>query len=225
MAFDGDGDRLGVVTKDGQIIYPDRQLMLFAKEVLSRHPGAPILYDVKCSRHVAEVVRAAGGVPMMGKTGHSLVKAKMRETGAPLGGEMSGHVFFKDRWYGFDDGLYAGARLLELLSREVDPNKVLNALPQSMSTPELQIEVGEGENHALVARLQSETTFDGAREVITTDGVRVEYNDGFGLVRASNTTPVLVLRFEAENQTALTRIQQQLGHAILAVKPDVKLPF
>jgi phosphomannomutase/phosphoglucomutase len=162
---------------------------------------------------------------MMGKTGHSLVKAKMRETGAPLGGEMSGHVFFKDRWYGFDDGLYAGARLLELLSREVDPNKVLNALPQSMSTPELQIEVGEGENHALVARLQSETTFDGAREVITTDGVRVEYADGFGLVRASNTTPVLVLRFEAENQAALTRIQQQLGRAILAVKPDVALPF
>jgi phosphomannomutase/phosphoglucomutase len=149
----------------------------------------------------------------------------MRETGAPLGGEMSGHVFFKDRWYGFDDGLYAGARLLELLSREVDPNKVLNALPQSMSTPELQIEVGEGENHALVARLQSETTFDGAREVITTDGVRVEYADGFGLVRASNTTPVLVLRFEAENQAALTRIQQQLGRAILAVKPDVALPF
>ena len=162
---------------------------------------------------------------MMGKTGHSLVKAKMRETGAPLGGEMSGHVFFKDRWYGFDDGLYAGARLLELLSREVDSNKVLNALPQSMSTPELQIEVGEGENHALVARLQSETTFDGAREVITTDGVRVEYADGFGLVRASNTTPVLVLRFEAENQAALTRIQQQLGRAILAVKPDVALPF
>ena len=225
LAFDGDGDRLGVVTKDGQIIYPDRQLMLFAKEVLSRHPGAPILYDVKCSRHVAEVVRAAGGVPMMGKTGHSLVKAKMRETGAPLGGEMSGHVFFKDRWYGFDDGLYAGARLLELLSREVDPNKVLNTLPQSMSTPELQIEVGEGENHALVGRLQSETTFVGSREVITTDGVRVEYNDGFGLVRASNTTPVLVLRFEAENQAALTRIQQELGRAILAVKPDVTLPF
>jgi phosphomannomutase/phosphoglucomutase len=199
--------------------------MLFAKEVLSLHPGAPILYDVKCSRHVAEVVRAAGGVPMMGKTGHSLVKAKMRETGAPLGGEMSGHVFFKDRWYGFDDGLYAGARLLELLSREVDPNKVLNALPQSMSTPELQIEVGEGENHALVARLQSETTFADSREVITTDGVRVEYNDGFGLVRASNTTPVLVLRFEAENQAALTRIQQELGRAILAVKPDVTLPF
>jgi phosphomannomutase/phosphoglucomutase len=149
----------------------------------------------------------------------------MRETGAPLGGEMSGHVFFKDRWYGFDDGLYAGARLLELLSSEVDPNKVLNALPQSMSTPELQIEVGEGENHALVARLQSETTFDGAREVITTDGVRVEYADGFGLVRASNTTPVLVLRFEAENQEGLTRIQQELGRAILAVKPDVTLPF
>lgn len=225
LAFDGDGDRLGVVTKDGQIIYPDRQLMLFAEEVLSRHPGAPILYDVKCSRHVAEVVIAAGGKPLMGKTGHSLVKARMKETQAPLGGEMSGHLFFKDRWYGFDDGLYAGARLLEILSRLVDPSATLNALPQSMSTPELQIKCVEGENHAVVARLQKEASWPDARQVLTIDGVRVEYADGFGLVRASNTTPVLVLRFEAENETALSRIQQSLGKAIRQVKPDAELPF
>jgi phosphomannomutase/phosphoglucomutase len=225
LAFDGDGDRLGVVTKDGQIIYPDRQLMLFAQDVLTRHPGAPILYDVKCSRHVADVVKAAGGVPQMGKTGHSLVKASMRATGAPLGGEMSGHVFFKDRWYGFDDGLYAGARLLELASRMQDITATLNALPQSISTPELQVALQEGENHALVAQLQAQATFAGALQIVTIDGVRVEYADGFGLVRASNTTPVLVLRFEAETPAALTRIQQALGAAIRAVKPAVTLPF
>ena len=225
LAFDGDGDRLGVVTKDGQIIYPDRQLMLFAQEVLSRHPGAPILYDVKCSRHVAEVVKAAGGEPLMGKTGHSLVKARMKETQAPLGGEMSGHIFFKDRWYGFDDGLYSGARLLEILSRLADPNATLNALPQSMSTPELQVTCAEGENHALVERLQKEASWPGAQQVLTIDGVRVEYEDGFGLVRASNTTPVLVLRFEAENESALSRIQQSLGSAIRSVKPAAELPF
>lgn len=225
LAFDGDGDRLGVVTKDGQIIFPDRQLMLFAQEVLSRHPGAPILYDVKCSRHVAEVVEAAGGKPLMGKTGHSLVKARMRETQAPLGGEMSGHVFFKDRWYGFDDGLYAGARLLEILSNVADPSATLNALPQSMSTPELQIQCAEGENHAVVERLQKEARWPDAKQVLTIDGVRVEYADGFGLVRASNTTPVLVLRFEAENEAALSRIQASLGKAIRQVKPDAELPF
>ena len=225
LAFDGDGDRLGVVTKDGQIIFPDRQLMLFAQEVLSRHPGAPILYDVKCSRHVAEVVKAAGGEPLMGKTGHSLVKARMKETKAPLGGEMSGHVFFKDRWYGFDDGLYSGARLLEILSRLADPNAALNALPQSLSTPELQVTCAEAENHAVVDRLQKEASWPGAQQVLTIDGVRVEYADGFGLVRASNTTPVLVLRFEAENEAALSRIQQSLGAAIRSVKPDAELPF
>ncbi len=225
LAFDGDGDRLGVVTKDGQIIYPDRQLMLFATDVLSRHPGGTILYDVKCTRHIAAVVHEAGGVPVMAQTGHSLVKARMRETGAPLGGEMSGHLFFKDRWYGFDDGLYAGARLLELASRMADVTATLNALPQSISTPELQIALTEGENHQLVKRLQSNPHFDGAEQVITIDGVRVEYADGFGLVRASNTTPVLVLRFEAETEAALARIQQALGAAIRAVKADVVLPF
>ncbi len=225
LAFDGDGDRLGVVTKDGQVIFPDRQLMLFAQDVLTRHPGGTILFDVKCTRHIAPVVRAAGGNPLMCQTGHSLVKAKMRETGAPFGGEMSGHLFFKDRWYGFDDGLYAGARLLELASRMPDITRTLNALPQSMSTPELQVSLAEGENHALVARLQKEAHWPGASQVLTIDGVRVEYPDGFGLCRASNTTPVLVLRFEAEDAAALARIQQAVGDAILRIKPDAALPF
>ena len=225
LAFDGDGDRLGVVTKDGQVIFPDRQLMLFAQDVLTRHPGGTILYDVKCTRHIAPVVTAAGGKPLMCQTGHSLVKAKMRETGAPFGGEMSGHLFFKDRWYGFDDGLYAGARLLELIRRMNDITTTLNALPQSKSTPELQIQLAEGENHALVARLQKEATWPGASQIVTIDGVRVEYPDGFGLCRASNTTPVLVLRFEAENDEALVRIQKAIGDAIVHIKPDARLPF
>lgn len=225
LAFDGDGDRLGVVTKDGQVIFPDRQLMLFAQDVLTRHPGGTILYDVKCTRHIAPVVMAAGGKPQMCQTGHSLVKAKMRETGAPFGGEMSGHLFFKDRWYGFDDGLYAGARLLELASRMQDITQALNALPQSRSTPELQVQLAEGENHALVKRLQQEAEWPGASQLITIDGVRVEYPDGFGLCRASNTTPVLVLRFEAEDDAALRRMQQAIGEAILRIKPDAQLPF
>ena len=225
LAFDGDGDRLGVVTKDGQIIYPDRQLMLFAQDVLTRHPGREILYDVKCTRHLGPWVKQHGGTPLMWKTGHSLVKAKMRETGAPLGGEMSGHVFFKDRWYGFDDGLYAGARLLELLSREGDPSAVLNALPQASSTPELHLQLDEGENFALIARLQQEARFPSAQEVVTIDGLRAEYADGFGLARSSNTTPVVVMRFEGESPQALQRIQEEFRQAILAVKPDAQLPF
>ncbi len=225
LAFDGDGDRLGVVTRDGQIIYPDRQLMLFAADVLKRHPGQKILYDVKCTRHLAQWVRQHGGEPLMWKTGHSLVKAKMRETGAPLGGEMSGHVFFKDRWYGFDDGLYAGARLLELMSRERDPSAVLNALPQSTSTPELQLQLAEGENFKLIDKLQREATFPGSQQVITIDGLRVEYADGFGLARSSNTTPVVVMRFEAESQQALARIQQEFKRVLLAAKPDAVMPY
>ena len=225
IAFDGDGDRLGVVTKDGQVIFPDRQLMLFAKDVLSRHPGEKILYDVKCTRHLAKWVTDNGGEPLMWKTGHSLVKAKMRETGAPLGGEMSGHIFFKDRWYGFDDGMYAGARLLELMSRESDPSAVLNALPQSTSTPELQLKLNEGENFALIDKLQKEAQFPGSDQVITIDGLRVEYPDGFGLARSSNTTPVVVMRFEAENDSALARIQAEFKRVILAAKPDAVLPY
>ena len=225
LAFDGDGDRLGVVTKDGQIIYPDRQLMLFVKDVLTRHPGEQILYDVKCTRHLSSWIEQYGGKPLMWKTGHSLVKAKMRETGAPIGGEMSGHIFFKDRWYGFDDGLYAGARMLELLSREKDPSAVLNALPQSTSTPELQLKLSEGESFPLIAKLQSEAKFPGSDRTITIDGLRVEYPDGFGLARSSNTTPVIVMRFEAESQQALQRIQAEFKRVITAAKPDAVMPY
>ncbi|SIT36335.1 Phosphoglucomutase [Paraburkholderia ribeironis] len=225
FAFDGDGDRLGVVTKDGQIIYPDRQLMLFAEEVLSRNKGAQIIYDVKCTRNLAKWVKDKGGVPLMWKTGHSLVKAKLRETGAPLAGEMSGHVFFKDRWYGFDDGLYTGARLLEILTRVADPSKLLNSLPNSNSTPELQLKLEEGENFELIARLQQNAKFTGADDVVKIDGLRVEYPDGFGLARSSNTTPVVVMRFEADNDAALKRIQEDFRRVILAEKADAKLPF
>ncbi|RKP59091.1 phosphomannomutase/phosphoglucomutase [Pararobbsia silviterrae] len=225
FAFDGDGDRLGVVTKDGQIIYPDRQLMLFAEEVLSRNAGAQIIYDVKCTRNLARWVRAKGGEPLMWKTGHSLVKAKLRETGAPLAGEMSGHVFFKDRWYGFDDGLYTGARLLEILSRVADPSKLLNDLPNSVSTPELQLKLAEGENFALIGELQKTARFEGADDVVTIDGLRVEYPDGFGLARSSNTTPVVVFRFEADSDAALDRIQNDFRRVFLAAKADAQLPF
>ncbi|MFM0554436.1 phosphomannomutase/phosphoglucomutase [Paraburkholderia sediminicola] len=225
FAFDGDGDRLGVVTKDGQIIYPDRQLMLFAEEVLSRNKGAQIIYDVKCTRNLAKWVKDKGGEPLMWKTGHSLVKAKLRETGAPLAGEMSGHVFFKDRWYGFDDGLYTGARLLEILTRVEDPSKLLNSLPNSNSTPELQLKLEEGENFELIARLQQNAKFTGADDVVKIDGLRVEYPDGFGLARSSNTTPVVVMRFEADNDAALKRIQEDFRRVIMAEKPDAKLPF
>lgn len=225
FAFDGDGDRLGVVTKHGKIIFPDRQLMLFAADVLTRNPGAQIIFDVKCTRNLFPWIRERGGVPLMWKTGHSLIKAKLKETGAPLAGEMSGHIFFKERWYGFDDGLYAGARLLEILSRVADVGKPLEALPDSVNTPELQIKLKEGENYALIERLQKTARFDGASEVITIDGLRVEYPDGFGLARSSNTTPVVVLRFEAENTQALARIQADFRKAILAAAPDAKLPY
>ncbi len=225
LAFDGDGDRLGVVTRSGQVIFPDRQLMLFAADVLSRNPGAEIIYDVKCSRNVARFVRAHGGRPLMWRTGHSLVKAKLKETGAPFAGEMSGHIFFKERWYGFDDGLYAGARLLEILSRHADPGAVLEALPDSLTTPELQLPTADGENHRLVEMLRRHARFPDALEVITIDGIRVEYAEGFGLARASNTTPVVVLRFEADNESALSRIKDDFRRAILALKPDAVLPF
>ncbi|MGH8666526.1 MAG: phosphomannomutase/phosphoglucomutase [Burkholderiales bacterium] len=225
LAFDGDGDRLGVVTKSGKIIYPDRQLMLFAKDVLSRNPGALVIYDVKSTRNLAPWIERHGGKPLLWKTGHSFVKSKMRETGAALAGEMSGHVFFKERWYGFDDGLYAGARLLEIVSREADPSAVLEALPDAVSTPELQIKLNEGENYALIDKLQKSAKFTDAREVIRIDGLRVEYADGFGLARSSNTTPVIVLRFEANDQAALKRIQDDFRRVIAEVKPDAVLPY
>jgi phosphomannomutase/phosphoglucomutase len=225
LAFDGDGDRLGVVTKDGEIIYPDRQLMLFAADVLCRNPGAQIIFDVKCSRWVAESVRYQGGQPLMWKTGHAFIKTKLRETGAPLAGEMSGHMFFKERWYGFDDGMYAGARLLEIVSRWADANWPLKHLPNAISTPELNLKMQEGEPHALIARLQKDGRFPGARELITLDGVRAEYADGFGLARASNTTPVVVLRFEADNRPALDRIQGEFKAALEAAWPGIEVSF
>jgi phosphomannomutase/phosphoglucomutase len=226
LAFDGDGDRLGVVTKSGKIIYPDRQLMLFAADVLTRNPGAQVIFDVKCTRNLFPWIRKHGGKPLLWKTGHSLIKSKLRETGAPLAGEMSGHVFFKDRWYGFDDGLYAGARLLELVSRVDDPSKTLEALPDSLSTPELNVALDrEGENHRLIAELQKSAKFEGATDVNTIDGLRVEYPDGFGLMRASNTTPVIVLRFEADNPEALARIQGDFKRVLAKAKPDAALPY
>ncbi len=222
LAFDGDGDRLGVVTKDGGIIYPDRQLMLFARDVLRRNPGGAIIFDVKCTQRLAPDIRAAGGVPLMWQTGHSLIKAKLRETGSPLAGEMSGHIFFAERWYGFDDATYTAARLLEILSRSADPSAVLNALPTSHSTPELNVPCAEGEPRQVIARLLAEASFPGAREVITIDGLRAEYDDGFGLVRASNTTPVLVMRFEGHTPEALHRIEADFMAALRAVKPDAQ---
>ncbi len=223
LAFDGDGDRLGVVTKDGNIIYPDRQIMLFAKDVLSRNAGATIIFDVKCTQRLAPVIRQAGGKPLMWKTGHSLVKAQMKKVKAPLAGEMSGHIFFGERWYGFDDATYTAARLLEILSRSKDPSKVLNALPTSFNTPELNVPCAEGEPKLLVQKLLETAKFPGALEVITIDGLRAEYKDGFGLIRASNTTPVLVMRFEGHTEKALHRIEADFMAALRAVKPDAQI--
>jgi phosphomannomutase len=222
LAFDGDGDRLGVVTRDGQVIFPDRQLMLLARDVLARNPGATVIYDVKCSQRLGADIRAAGGTPLMWKTGHSLMKAKLKEVGAPIAGEMSGHIFFNERWYGFDDAMYTAARMLEILSRSADPSAVLNALPTSFSTPELNVPCEEGEPPRVIDALRAQARFEGARELITIDGVRADYADGFGLVRASNTTPVLVLRFEGHTPQALERIQQAFMSALRAVKPDAQ---
>lgn len=225
LAFDGDGDRLGVVTKDGQVIFPDRQLMLFAADVLSRNPGAEIIFDVKSTRKLFGWIRERGGRPLLWKTGHSFIKAKMKETGALLAGEMSGHVFFKERWYGFDDGLYAGCRMLEYLSKQTDINATLHGLPDTVNTPELNIKMAEGEHYILMSKLQQTAKFTGADEIITLDGLRVEYPDGFGLARPSNTTPVIVLRFEADNETALKRIQDDFRRVFKEAAPDLALPF
>ena len=225
LAFDGDADRLGVVTKDGQVIFPDRQMMLFAQDVLSRNPGAQIIYDVKCTRNLAKHIQAHGGQALMWKTGHSLVKAKLKETGAPLAGEMSGHIFFKERWYGFDDGLYTGARLLEILSRFNDPSAILNGLPNAICTPELQMPCAEGESFELLEKIKATPQFPSAQSINTIDGVRVEYANGFGLARPSNTTPIVVMRFEADTQEVIEAIQAEFRQAFLAVKPDAQLPF
>ncbi len=227
LAFDGDGDRLGVVTADGEVIYPDRLLMLFAKDVLTRNPGAAIIYDVKCTGKLQSLILQAGGSPIMWKTGHSLIKAKMRETDAELAGEMSGHFFFRERWYGFDDGIYAAARLVEILA--ADPagrsaQEIFSSLPKDVSTPELKIPIKEGENHRFVEKFREKAQFEGAR-VTTIDGVRADWPDGWGLVRASNTTPVLVLRFEADTGLALLRIQNAFRDQLHAINPQLKLPF
>ncbi|MBN9405000.1 MAG: phosphomannomutase/phosphoglucomutase [Burkholderiales bacterium] len=224
LAFDGDGDRLGIVTKDGNTIFPDRQMQLFAQDVLSRVPGGTIVYDVKCTQRLGPAIEAAGGVPLMYKTGHSLIKARMKELDSPLGGEMSGHIFFKERWYGFDDGTYAGARLLEILSRSPDASAVLNALPTSFSTPELNVACAEGEPHRLAAELQAlaARAFKAPAQVNTIDGLRVDWPDGFGLIRASNTTPVLVLRFEGHTPEALARIQAEMTGLLRQLKPDAQ---
>jgi phosphomannomutase / phosphoglucomutase len=226
LAFDGDGDRIGVVDPDGKVIWPDRQMMLYAADVLAARPGAPIIFDVKCSRHLARVIRDHGGEPVMARTGHSLIKAKLKELDAPLAGEMSGHIFFRDRWYGFDDALYAAARLIEILARDPrPPAAVFAALPDTVSTPELRVDfAAEGENHAFMARFLANPRIDGAR-VITIDGLRAEFADGWGLVRASNTTPSLILRFEADDPAALERIKGVFRRALLAVDPGLSLPF
>ena len=223
LAFDGDGDRLGIVTKDGNNIYPDRQMMLFARDVLSRVPGGTILFDVKCSQRLAPAIEAAGGKALMFKTGHSLIKAKMKEVNSPLGGEMSGHIFFKERWFGFDDGTYAGCRLLEILSQSPDANAVLDALPTSFSTPELNVKCAEGEPHVLVAQLVAQAKFEAPAVVCNIDGLRVDWPDGFGLIRASNTTPVLVLRFEGHTPEALSRIEGEMLALLHTVKPGAVL--
>ncbi len=229
LAFDGDGDRLGVVTKDGEIIFADRLLMLLARDVLSRNPGAQIIYDVKSTRLLAPWIERHGGRPLIWKTGHSLIKAKLKESGALLAGEMSGHTFFKERWYGFDDALYTGARLLEILSKESNPNAALKNLPNAPSTPELHWALDEGEPHALVATLvaslQAAARFPGALRVLTIDGLRVEYADGFGLARASNTTPTIVIRFEADNAAALERIKRDFRAVLQPLKPNAPLPY
>lgn len=226
IAFDGDADRLGVVTKSGAIIYPDRQMMLFAADILEKNPGSRIIYDVKCTRRLVPWITERGGIPTISCTGHSLVKAKLRETGAPFAGEMSGHLFFNDgRWPGFDDGIYAGARLLEILSRSANPSQTLDDLPTAVNTPELQIKMAEGENKVFVKKLQAAAHFDDAADVILIDGVRVEFADGFALARSSNTTPVVVLRLEGDSEEALGRIKARFGAFLRSVDPAIELPF
>ncbi len=225
LAFDGDGDRLGVITPKGEIIWPDRQMILFAQDILSRNPGCEIIYDVKCSRNLPAEIEAAGGKATMWRTGHSFIKAKLKETGAAIAGEMSGHIFFKERWFGFDDGVYAGARLIELLSKlDKTPQQVFDALPNSVNTPELRIDFEEGEHYKFMDRLKEVAEFPGGN-VSKIDGVRVDYEDGFGLIRPSNTTPILVLRFEGDSQEALDRIQANFKSALLNIDSELAIPF
>jgi phosphomannomutase/phosphoglucomutase len=225
IAFDGDGDRLGVVTKSGEIIYPDRLLMLFAKDVLTRQPGSSIIFDVKCTAHLPKSIVKNGGLPIMWKTGHSFMKAKLKETNAALAGEMSGHFFFNERWFGFDDGIYAAARLLEILDQETDsPQEVFDTLPKGVSTPELKVEMAEGEHYMFMKEFEKRVQFEDAK-ITTIDGIRADFEDGWGLVRCSNTTPCLVIRFDADNEAALKRIQEQFRAQLLKISNDLELPF
>jgi phosphomannomutase/phosphoglucomutase len=225
LAFDGDADRLGVVSKKGEVIFPDRQLLLFAEDVLKNNPGASIIFDVKSTRHLFSWIEDRGGIPIIWKTGHSLIKTKMKESKAILAGEMSGHMFFNDRWYGFDDGIYAGARLIEILSHFDNPSEILEALPKGFSTPELNIKLNEGEQHKIIKTLQNKAKFQNANEIIKIDGLRVEYDYGFGLMRASNTTPVIVLRFEANSNENLKLIQNEFKEILETYIPQEKIPF
>ncbi|MGR8999030.1 MAG: phosphomannomutase/phosphoglucomutase, partial [Gammaproteobacteria bacterium] len=225
IAFDGDGDRLGVIDSNGKIIWPDRQMMLFAKDVLATRPGSEIIYDVKCTRHLADQIIKYGGRPVMWKTGHSLMKAKLKETGAGLAGEMSGHIFFNDRWFGFDDALYSAARLIEILSNDLRSSaEIFAEFPDSINTPELTIELTEGENFRFIESLFAEANFPDGK-MTTIDGMRVDFANGWGLVRASNTTPSLVVRFEADSKEALVGIQEQFREIMKKIKPDIRLPF
>ncbi|VAX04902.1 Phosphoglucomutase @ Phosphomannomutase [hydrothermal vent metagenome] len=225
LAFDGDGDRLGVLTPTGNVIWADRQMMLYAQDVLSRNPGAEIIYDIKCTTNLHKIIEQAGGKATMWKTGHSFIKAKLKESGAQLAGEMSGHIFFKERWYGFDDATYTASRLLEILSKDGrSADEIFNALPDNINTPELNMNTAEGENHPLVERLVAAADFPNAK-ITTIDGLRVDFDDGFGLVRASNTTPCLVFRFEATNETALARIQEDFRTLLTTQAPEAELPF
>jgi len=225
LAFDGDADRLGVVTNTGEVIWPDRQMILFAEDILQRHPGATIIYDVKCTRYLAESIRQSGGEPIMWKTGHSLIKNKMQQTGALLAGEMSGHLFFKERWFGFDDGLYAGVRLLEILANtSATIQQIFAGIPNSINTPELKLAVADERKFGLMEEIAQVVNFADAT-VNTIDGIRVDFADGWGLVRPSNTTPYLVMRFEADNEKALKRIQQQFRELLLGVDASLMLPF
>jgi phosphomannomutase/phosphoglucomutase len=225
LAFDGDGDRLGVVTNLGEIIWPDRQLMLYAEDVLSRNKSAKIIYDVKCTQHLSKIIKEAGGVPLMWKTGHSLIKNKMREENSPLSGEMSGHIFFKDRWYGFDDGLYTGVRLLEILSKQDKSiSEIFQSLPNSINTPELKLAVNNDQRSKLIEGLKISPAFQDAN-LITIDGVRIEFEKSWGLMRGSNTTPHLILRFEAEDENHLKEIQDKFRKELLKLDSSLELPF
>lgn len=224
FAFDGDGDRLGVVTNAGEVIWPDRLMMLFAEDILSRHAGAKIIYDVKCSARLGALVAKRGGEPVMCRTGHSHIKTKLRETGAPFAGEFSGHLCFGERWYGFDDALYSGARLLEIIGGSPLSAEALFArFPAGFGTPELKVRTTEAAKFKVVEQLADRGDF-GDGKVTAIDGVRVDYPDGFGLVRASNTSPMLTLRFEADSAAGLRRIRARFNAALAAVAPELSIP-